>query len=132
MKRTQWIVTLIIIVVSMLLPTACGSGIFSNQSAGDAAQVTNVEVIQTGGNYFAIVTGQLPDSCTKIGRTTQQVVGKTIKITMNTHRPDEAVCTTAMQPFKERVRLDVKELSAGQYSVDVNGVTTNFNLTENY
>jgi inhibitor of cysteine peptidase len=119
------------VIVSLLI-TACGS--FSTQSAnGQEAKVTDVEVIVAESyppQYFAVASGQLPDSCTEIDRSTQMMQAQTIKITLTTTRPDDAVCTTAMQPFEETIRINVDGLSAGQYTVEVNGVPAPLNLTE--
>jgi len=123
----------LIIVVGFLL-TACGS--FSMQSVGEQeAKVTRVEVVVAESyppQYFAAATGQLPDGCTEIDGATQTMQARTIKITLTTTRPDDAMCTTAVQPFKENIPIDVDGLSAGQYAVEVNGVPANLNLTEDY
>jgi inhibitor of cysteine peptidase len=136
MKLARCVSLILMVVVTSILLTACGGNdVFSRQAVGQEAKVTNVEVIVAESDppqYFAVVTGQLPDGCTEIGRTTQRVVGRTIRITMHTERPEDAVCTTAVAPFQETIPLDVSGLSAGQYSVEVNGVTASFNLTEDH
>ena len=122
-----------IILVGLFL-MGCGS--FSMQSAGDQeAKVTSVEVIVAESfppQYFAVATGQLPDGCTEIDGTTQTMQARTIKITLTTTRPNDAMCTTAVQPFKENIPINVDGLSAGQYTIEVNGVPVNLNLTEDY
>ena len=135
MKSTRWTLVFLIITISFILTACGGDGVFSMQSAGEEAIVTGVNVVRTVGNppqYDAVVTGQLPDGCTEIGRTTQRVMGKTIRITMYTRRPEDAMCSMAVQPFEEIVPLDVEGLVAGQYVVEVNGVTTTFNLLEDH
>lgn len=125
---------LVLIVIVGLLNTACGS--FSMQSAdGQAAKVTSVEVIVAESyppQYFAVASGQLPDGCTEIDGSTQTMQARTIKITLTTSRPDDAMCTTAVQPFKETTPINVDGLSAGQYTVEVNGVPATLNLTEDH
>ena len=122
-----------IVLVGLLL-TSCGS--FSMQSAGgQEAKVTGVEVIVAESfppQYFAVAIGQLPDGCTEIDGATQTVQARTIKITLTTTRPNDAMCTTAVQPFKENIPINVDGLSAGQYTVEVNGVPANLNLTEDH
>ena len=122
-----------IIIVALLL-TACGS--ISTQSVGSkAAKVTSVEVIVAESyppQYFAVASGQLPDSCTEINGSTQTTQARTIKITLTTTRPNDAMCTTAVQPFKENIPINVDGLSAGQYTVEVNGVPATLNLTEDH
>lgn len=122
-----------IIIVSLLV-TACGS--FSIQPAsGQEAKVTGVEVIVAESyppQYYAVASGQLPDGCTEIDGSTQTMQARTIKITLTTTRPDDTMCTTAVQPFKETISIDVDGLSAGQYTVEVNGVPATLNLTEDH
>jgi inhibitor of cysteine peptidase len=128
------IYNILFIIAAGLLLTACGS--FSTQSVGGRdAKVTSVEVIVAESyppQYFAVASGQLPDSCTKIDGSTQTMQGKTIKITLTTTRPDDAVCTTAVQPFEETIPINVDGLSAGQVTVEVNGVPATLNLTEDH
>ncbi len=121
------------IIVALLL-TACGS--FSMQSAGgQEANVTGVEVLVAESyppQYFAVVSGQLPDGCTEINGSTQTTQARSIKITLTTTRPDDTMCTTAVQPFEETISIKVDGLSAGQYAVEVNGVPATLNLTEDH
>lgn len=125
---------IILVIVVGLLITACGS--FSTQSAGgQEAKVTGVEVVVAESyppQYFAVASGQLPDNCTGIDGSTQTMQARTIKITLVTARPEDAMCTTAVQPFEESIPINVDGLSAGQYTVEVNGVPATLNLTEDH
>ena len=125
---------LVLTVIVGLLITACGS--FSVQSADrQAAKVTGVEVIVAESyppQYFAVTSGQLPDSCTEIDGSTQTMQARTIKIRLSTTPLDDAMCTTAVQPFEENIAINVDGLSAGQYTVEVNGVPATLNLTEDH
>lgn len=121
-------------IIAGLLVVACGSSSMQS-TGGQEAKVTSVEVIVAESyppQYFAVASGQLPDSCTEIDGSTQMMQGRTIKITLTTTRPDDAMCTTAVQPFEETIPINVDGFSAGQYTVEVNGVPANLNLTEDH
>lgn len=76
------------------------------------------------------VSGVLPDSCTQIGDAEQDVSGKTIHLTVHMDRPITAVCGEGEVPFEKTYPLDVKGLSAGKYTVDVNEVTASLEIPE--
>jgi hypothetical protein len=125
----KWRAILLVVAIGVFL-VACGDVL-----GGDKADVTRVETQSMAGNpptYFAIAYGHFPDECTSIGRTEQQVVSKTIMVTMYTRRTDDTQCVPVLVPFRERIRLDVGGLSAGQYGVDVNGAVTTLNLREDH
>ncbi|MCB0203983.1 MAG: hypothetical protein KDI55_06090 [Anaerolineae bacterium] len=75
-----------------------------------------------------VVTGYLPDGCTTLDEPTTQRNGNEFVVTLTTQRPADAMCTQALQSFEVVVPLDVEGLPAGQYTVDVNGVSTSFEL----
>lgn len=75
-----------------------------------------------------IARGTLPDGCTTIDQALSERDGNQFRVTITTVRPAEAVCTEALVPFEEAVRLDVLNLPAGTYTVDVNGITSSFEL----
>ena len=99
------------------------------------AKVNQVEVVTAPGNpsrYSVVATGILPDGCTQLGRAGQRVVATTIKVTLPT-QPAEGTCSQlSTVPFKESIPLRVNGLSAGSYSVDVNGVVISFVLAEDH
>ena len=75
-----------------------------------------------------IVTGNLPDGCTKIDEVTSERKGDTFVVRLTTRRPVDQMCTEALVPYEEVVSLDVYGLPAGTYTVDVNGMTGAFTL----
>jgi len=76
-----------------------------------------------------VVRGNLPSGCTVIGRSEQSGTGSNIiLVRLYTARPAEAMCTQALVPFEKNIALDVVGLPAGEYIVDVNGVTASFRL----
>jgi inhibitor of cysteine peptidase len=132
-RYTRW-VNVIILIVSGLALGACGSVNLSNDLSSQA-KVSRVEVDRQQGNppqYSVVVSGQLPDGCTEISDVDQQVQGRTIRVTVFTARDGEAMCTQATVPFQERIELEVDGLSAGQYALEVNGVTATLNLMEDH
>jgi len=75
-----------------------------------------------------VAKGYFPDSCTRIG---MQIVGKggnTFFVELKTSRPADVFCAQVITPFEEVIPLDVLGLKAGNYTVDVNGVTGTFEL----
>lgn len=76
----------------------------------------------------AILNGNLSDGCTTIDEIRQERTDNTIALTVVTARPEDAMCTQALVPFTETVSLDIHGLSAGTYTVNVNGQTASFSL----
>lgn len=129
-KRNTARIAFLLVMVFAVLLAGCGDGL-----GGDKADVDRVDVQSMAGNpptYFVIAHGYLPDACTSLGRTQQRVAMRTIKVTLYTRRSDDAFCAPVLVPFRERIRLNVSGLSAGQYSVEVNGAATTLNLTESH
>lgn len=73
--------------------------------------------------------GDLRNGCEEIYEIVQQKDGQAFNITMNAAAPKDAVCTQVIRPFEETFALDVMGLSAGTYTVNVNGITDTFILT---
>ena len=130
--RSKWITTIFILTLSLYL-TACN--IWSDGPDSNMAMVNQVEVVTAPGNpprYAAVASGMLPDGCTTLGRARQRVVATTIKVTLPT-QPAEGTCSQlASVPFNETILLRVKGLSAGSYTVDVNGAVASFLLSEDH
>ncbi len=76
------------------------------------------------------VYGQLPDTCTKIQGSQQKRLGSGIDVTLTTRRESRAGCVAEPRPFERRVLLDAAGLSAGIYSVSVNGEQGSFQILE--
>ncbi|HXV44576.1 MAG TPA: GerMN domain-containing protein, partial [Anaerolineae bacterium] len=70
--------------------------------------------------------GNLADSCTEIDATTIERSGNTFQVKLTTRRPAGQMCAQAVVPYQEIIPLDVADLSAGEYIVNVNGVTDAF------
>lgn len=78
----------------------------------------------------AVVKGYLRDGCTKIASVEQNIdiASKTIRIVIKTARPADMMCIQVIVPYEETIPLSVYGLAAGNYTVDVNGVTRSFRL----
>ncbi len=74
------------------------------------------------------VTGVLPDGCTSLGSIDVAKDGSTFNVTVHTTRPADRMCTQQVTNFAETVSLDVQGLPAGSYTVNVNGVSSDFDL----
>jgi inhibitor of cysteine peptidase len=129
MKTLRWTAVLLVVVAGLLL-VSCGD--IAGGDKADVDRVTTQSMAGTPPRYFANVSGHYPDQCTSMGRTQQRVASKTIMVTMYTNQTGDAWCAPVLVPFRERILLDVRGLSAGQYSVDVNGAVTTLNLREDH
>ncbi len=76
---------------------------------------------------FVVARGYLPDPCTEIYEVTTEREGNSFLVALKTYRAPGA-CIQVIQPFEETISLDVYGLSAGTYTVDVNGIAGSFTL----
>ena len=74
-----------------------------------------------------IARGNLPDPCTEISEVIKEREGDTFFIIIKTYR-SPGFCIQVIAPFEEIIPLDVYGLTAGTYTVDVNGVQDTFDL----
>ena len=72
--------------------------------------------------------GDLPDGCTMIDTVDTTRNGTTFDITLTTLRQTGDLCSEALVPFEETISLDVLDLEAGTYAVNVNGINGSFTL----
>lgn len=70
-----------------------------------------------------VIEGHLADGCTRVGEISVSVAANRVRIVVNTERPRDAICTMALVPFRETVRLDNRQLTPGTYTVEVHGLT---------
>ena len=105
--------------------TACGGILSVNTATGEEVEVNNVKILTVGSNpanYFAEVSGMLPDGCSQIGENVQEVNNSTIEVTLYSTRSDDDCSFLNPTPFREKVSLDVRGIPAGTYFVEVNDV----------
>jgi len=86
------------------------------------AMVDSVVVEKQGEKYVANTIIMLPDSCTQVDETTQEVDGNNINITVTTVRPGDLVCAQSIIEFEMPIPVDTSGLADGEYAVSVNGV----------
>lgn len=75
-----------------------------------------------------IASGTLPDACTTLNDPAPRLEGNTFVVNLTATRLPEEVCSQAVVPFDKVIQLDVEGLSAGDYTVSVNGVADSFTL----
>ena len=73
--------------------------------------------------------GSLPNGCTSIEDVSIDRTGTEFNIGISTTQDPEAVCTQQLVAFEETIPLDVADLAAGSYQVNVNGRTGSFTLS---
>jgi inhibitor of cysteine peptidase len=76
-----------------------------------------------------VAEGYLPDGCTEIDKITTEREENTFNVNITTKRPKDAICTQAIVPFSETIPLEAQGLKAGNYTVNINGITDSFELT---
>jgi hypothetical protein len=89
--------------------------------------IDTVQVVERNGGYWAVVDGFYPDACSTIGGITQEVDGKTIRLTVTSTRPSNVMCAQLLTPMHEEIVLDTTQLASGEYTLIVNdGAQTSF------
>lgn len=117
--------------LALALPLAgCGAGSPAATRETDRLTVESVQVrimesfpVQVS----AQVRGHLRDGCESLAGTTQSRSGNTVSVTIATERETGLVCTQALVPVEENVRLD-GAFPAGTYVVRVNGIEQTFRV----
>lgn len=105
------------------------SGSGAMQTAEATVDSVEVQILESFPvQVHVVVSGYLPDGCTRLDEVTTEQNGNEFVVTITTKRPADAICTQALVPYEEVVPLDVAGLPAGEYTVTVNGVMTSFEL----
>ncbi len=107
-----------------LMPTPAAP--VSGVAVVDSIQLEILESFPVQVNVIA--RGQLPDGCTRIDNITQERQDTTFTVAISTIRAADAACAQTAVPFDEIISLEVVDLPAGTYTVDVNGVRGSFTL----
>jgi hypothetical protein len=74
-----------------------------------------------------LVTGNLPDACTKLDSSKVRKEGNTFMVMLETRRLKDEQCAQVVTPYETMVNLDVTGLR-GTFEVNVNGTIRSFNL----
>lgn len=77
---------------------------------------------------FVTVSGRLPDTCAQIELVEEHHGGSNFYISLYTIASDSEGCVRGSLPFKLSFPLNVVNLPAGFYAVDVNGSSADFEL----
>ncbi len=78
-----------------------------------------------------VVRGNFRDGCGEFGPVEQEtdVTDRIIRVRVMESRPADAMCTMALVPFTETFPLEIEGLPAGTYTVEVNGITGQLELS---
>lgn len=125
-------------VLAALALGACGQGQSAQSTPGIAvvrgqAIVEAVEVVidpSESSKAQVVARGYLPDGCTRIDRV-QVNPGRgnvLVSATIATVRPAGLACIQVIQPFEERIAVDLAGVPEGTYVVEVNGLTRSFRI----
>lgn len=126
-----------LIVLIGVLMAACASGPAAATPAPPSATpavggepvVQAVEINLLKSNPLqveVVIRGTLPDRCSRIDAVQQHYEPTEFQITLVAARPDHSVCSAALIPFREAVRLEMSDKPAGTYSVVANGTAASF------
>lgn len=97
------------------------------------AVITGVEVMLLESwplQAMVKIDGELGNGCAELDEIEPEREGNTFLINVRTMQPAGAVCTQQLRFFSENVSLDITGLSAGTYTVDVNGAQEEFTLEQ--
>jgi inhibitor of cysteine peptidase len=100
--------------------------VVSGQAMVEEIQILMLESFPV--QVVAVVSGYLPDGCTRLTSAEVEQEDDTFVVTLSTVRPADAMCTMALVPFEESITLPVHGLEAGDYTVVANGVSATFTL----
>jgi hypothetical protein len=76
----------------------------------------------------AVIKGDLQDSCSVIDLIEVNKFESLFSISLHSAKPKDVMCAQVLSPFTERAPLDINGLSAGNYTVTANGISTSFEL----
>lgn len=111
--------------------TTSGQGDNEEEYTYGTATVENIQIMTLESfpvQIHVLAEGYLPDGCTEVYTVTTEREGNTFNVNISTKRPKDAICTQEIVPFNETISLEVQGLKAGNYTVNVNGVTGSFEL----
>lgn len=94
------------------------------------AQIQNVEVRDTPPgthNPEIVIRGTLGDACTELHDIGDTLNGSTIRVTVETRRPADAICAQVIESFETTYTL-TSVPGPGTYTVSVNGVERQFTV----
>jgi inhibitor of cysteine peptidase len=148
MKRIRQLVITVLLPMLFILIAACGRGrddtVTSDTPPPDlpveptidiAVGEVRVDRIQLNMmesfpiQMSVIVQGVLPDACSEPFAMPQTQEGNTLKLAIVAVSDPDIACAQVLTPFIETFNLDVLDLPAATYTVDINGVMADFTFT---
>lgn len=121
------VIFLLVALLACSLPTVA-----DNNSAGPAELIvsqTRLSILESFPVQVQLsISGQLPDACTEITDIQSQRSGNLFQVSIVTHSA-EGNCPSEAVPFERQIPLDVYGLPAGEYQVEVEGVSQSFTLS---
>ena len=132
--KTVRLATVLFVIFTVALSGCVGDGQNNTTEEEYTYGMANVESIEIlilesfPVQIHVIAEGYLPDGCTEIDKIKPEREGNTFNINITTKRPTDAMCTQAIENFTKTIPLEVQGLSAGNYTVNVNGITGSFEL----
>ena len=115
-----------LIMLIIIFATGCFSVLpITGLAPVDEIDILILEIFPVQINVIA--SGNLPDPCTEISEVLQEREENTFFVTIKTYR-SPGFCIQVIAPFEEIIPLEVYGLTAGTYTVDVNGVQAAFDL----
>ena len=128
----RWPAVLILILVGSML-AACGDkdeAVALPEGCDGVTWGSAVEVEEREDEFYAIVQGDYPDSCSMVCGSEQEVEGDRININVYSDRPEDLMCSSMLTPFEEEILVDTEDLDSGEYTLTINEThaTTTFIL----
>lgn len=97
----------------------------------DDIQVDDVSIVVGRGSplpVHAIVSANLPNTCSQLGEVQMRQEGNTFYVRLTAYTPAQTDCNPDALPIRVEIPLNLIPLSEGPYEVIVNGTTTDFEL----
>jgi hypothetical protein len=76
------------------------------------------------------IAGTLGDVCTALGSISQLKVGNVIRVFVKTSRDPDRMCAQTVKPFEATALVSLFTYDAGEFVIDVNGVTKKVSLSD--
>lgn len=114
----------------IMIPVESDGGIGDGAVALNAAPIENIR-IETRESFpvqqVVVVSGNLNNGCMYLNEPVQTRDGNIFSVELTTYSQGE-LCTQALVPYEEEIVLEVNNLPAGVYIVNVNGREMSFEL----
>ena len=103
-----------------------GDGLIISNASVESVNLLVMESFPVQVN--AAVKGVLPDPCTQIGEIKSWQEENTFNFIVTAFKPHDVVCDQVLNEFEQVISVPVKDLKAGSYTVNINGIEKTFTL----